>query len=213
VGGYFDAVVQPLDFHLDSQQGWLGWWRYRKLRLAAEDLRAGIESGIQVNGGGRGGLPDTGRRRRCVAHVVIERRNFLLPLLEYAAAVDDTTLDEFYRGAARSRYLHLLDHDVNSGVFVPVDFETPFYHRSRLLPADVSVGSSVRLQAELESLHKHFGVDLNARVEAMKEFVHAHASELETRQESASFWVQFSFIVLMKLVRLSLHYQYPILLR
>jgi hypothetical protein len=211
VAGYFDAVVQPLDFHLDGQQGLMGWWRYRKLRLAADELKAGIESGVRRTGSAV--LPPEPRQRRCVAHILVERRNFLLPLLEYAAAVDDTTLDEFYRGVSRSRFLHLLDHDVNSGVFVPVEFETPFYHRSRHLPGAVSIGSSVRLRAELESLHRRMGVDLLPRATAMKEFVHAHASEIEGHGEGNKFWVQFAFIVLMKLSQLSLHHRYPILLR
>ena len=258
--GTFDAIVQPLDFHLDAQEGAVSWMELRRLRKIADDLRSGVEVGVLEHGGkivgvpsgkvgrsriagcliGHGitspAVPGSGRSssarwelfgpsseaaseeqetpdRQCAAHIIVERSNFLLPLLEYAAAIDETTLDEFYRGESQSRYLHLLDHDVNSGIFVPVEFETPFYYRSTLVPTHVSIGSGVRLSMELQSLNRRLRIDLAQRMNAMKEFVHAQSAELADRQDDVEFWVKLAFIVLCKLVEVSLDRRLPIIFR
>lgn len=223
VKGSFDAVVQPLDFHLDGQRGILTVCRFRRMRRLAAELRAGIEREVLGERATRGGLREAGvtspgwhlpqGTRACAAHILVERRNFLLPLLEFAAEQDGTTLDAFYRGESRSRYRHLLDHDINSGIYVPADFERPFYVTCAGLEREVSVGSSVRLEEELASLGKRLGAAVERRFEAMKEFVRASSGELRSHQGDARFWRNFSYVVLRKLTRVSLEAKCPIIFR
>lgn len=53
--------------------------------------------------------------------------------------------DDYYLG--RSKFPHLIDHSDCEGYYLPIDFEKPFFHKELS-----SVGSSVRLKAELETL-------------------------------------------------------------
>ncbi|MGE5673251.1 MAG: hypothetical protein ACM3XM_05140 [Mycobacterium leprae] len=69
-------------------------------------------------------------------------------LRQIAAAVQGHTVDDYYEGrvAPGFVYNHLINHANTDGYYLPVDFPQAFFID------EVSVGSAVRLQAELAAL-------------------------------------------------------------
>lgn len=73
-------------------------------------------------------------------------------------------------------YRHLLDHDPQSGFYLPLDFETPFELNHR--GDRVSVGSLFRLKAELSSWHRAVLPALERDESEVADWIAVHAANL-----------------------------------
>lgn len=79
----------------------------------------------------------------------------LRQLRELAARAAGHTLDAYYEGEvpAGHLYQHLINHDDNSGYYLPVEFPQPFWLGGEEDGTEaISVGSAVALRRELEAL-------------------------------------------------------------
>lgn len=138
------------------------------------------------------------QRDTCEVDFLIDREEPFRELMAYAANVDKVNREKVYEGLQQTRFEHLVKMRNNVSYFVPAFFFFPI----RLVLAGEStpiyVGSSIKLKYEVYELNKLLKIEPRS-VQKMPDFFIGAKESLEDFQDITK-WIQFTFILLTKLV-------------
>ncbi len=146
----------------------------------------------------------------------IEHSSFLTELQEFAASIDETNIEEIYKGNQQTRFNHLIEIRNNVGIYLPVFFFFPMRIALRNDALPIFVGSTPKLYTELQELATSLKPQDKLELNITSDSFVAAEEDLEdyeaTYEGMQHFWPIFSFVVLENLVKKSLQNKLPIIL-
>jgi hypothetical protein len=148
------------------------------------------------------------RRHECVSHFRCDRFNFLLPLQQFAAFVDDTTPEDVIEQGATTTSGHVILLGQSDCLIVPVDFEHPVEVAVEGRPFVYMVCSAMRIKHELDLLDEYFAVERTMGLRQFDAFVHISGAAMERfeKQEGVGrrFWAKWGVLALRGIVERSI---------
>lgn len=209
----FVANVEPFWVNVERRAkalGFFGAWKERRRmkRLVAE---AGRLLALQDVVAG----PWDQNKGETVCSFKIDRQGVLHDLREFAAKLEDKSYVSIVEGNQKSSFPHLMQSKERLAFYIPVEFPEPVWVSLDPSTDPIPVGSSVKLEAELESLNEHLRVEETFRLKKMVDFFAASDKEIAkfestTGMQGEHFWTKFGYVLIRKLAHKSVEHSLPI---
>ncbi len=202
-GPGFDGRVEPLWFayrEVHSKRGFFARWGERaKVKAVIRQVNDGIRS----QKGTPGGWDQAEGGRAC--NLKVARMGLVREL--------KTWLKNATEWAAEKRWPHLHVLRDRPCLLVPVDFPKPLWVSPGGKEEPVPVASAVKVREELAEVNKDFRIEETFALKKMVDFMDAQAKEIEAFEhrsgQQEGFWPKFSYVLLRKLVDVSLDKKLP----
>lgn len=195
----FNARVEPIGFNVERIKRKLNLIQWAKERGRVRRIVEFVNDALRA----QGISPEDWDKVEgaCVCNLRLERRGVLQDLQAYARdCFPDSSIVHLYVARDKNAY------------FLPVDFPTPISVKDG--KSVVSVGSSVRLRAEMEILKPALQSDEFLDSRKMVDYFHASRKEVAKLDTKAhydpQFWAKFGAVLVSKLVDVSLKNKMPI---
>ncbi len=145
----------------------------------------------------------------------IDRQGVLHDLREFAAKLEDKSYVSIVEGNQKSSFPHLMQSKERNAYYIPVEFPDPIWVSLDPNLEPVPVGSSVKLESELDALNEHLRVEETFKLKKMVDFFQASDREIAKFESTADmqggqFWVKFGYVLIRKLAHKSVEHSLPI---
>jgi hypothetical protein len=144
----------------------------------------------------------------CEIDFLIDREVPFRELSLFAAKTDGVEVENVYEGVQQTHFEHLIKLRNNVSYFVPLFFFFPVRIVLAGETAPIYVGSSIKLKYEVYELNKKLKIGPQ-QVQSMPDFFRASRESLEDFDNQVK-WIQFTFILLTKIVFKSQEKRLPI---
>lgn len=208
----FDARVEPFLFSTEKTRKELGFFKYRREKSrvirAVETIRRAIDQNLTTE------FPWARLDGERVCNMRIAKLGVLQDLKDYAAKLDNTTLQQIKKEGAPTRFLHLVQTSEQHGYILPENFPKPLLIQLRDVRGPFPVLSSYRLQAELSEINKSLNVEKTFKIKKMPQFMEAKDEDIAHFEANfnvrGDFWIKFGFLVITKLTEQSIEHKLPV---
>lgn len=145
----------------------------------------------------------------------IDHTHFLSELQEYAASVDESNIEEIYKGNQQTRFNHLVEIRNNIGIYLPVFFFFPLRISIKQNTMPIFIGSVPKLATELQEIGASLKPQEKMKLKLEGDSFVAGEEDLEDYEADYEgvkhFWSSFSFIIMDNLIQKSLQQKLPII--
>ncbi|NUM33841.1 MAG: hypothetical protein HUU50_04825 [Candidatus Brocadiae bacterium] len=202
----FKAFIQPFGMPISTNKSIF----YSSIENQIELLKA-IKMQMKNNTGNEYIGSEKGKR---AFSVDIARSNFLTPLQEYAASIDQDNLEEIYKGSQQTRFNHLIEIHNNLGVYLPVFNFFPLHIAIKNTVLPIFVGSSQKLYSEIQEIKQMLKPQEQVKLEIAGESFQAGDEDLEDFEANYEgvrhFWPIYTCLIMENLIKKSLEQKLPI---
>lgn len=202
----FKAYIQPFGMSITTNKNVF----YSSIENQIELLKA-IKLQMKNSTGSEYIGLERGKR---ILSVDIARSNFLTPLQEYAASIDEDNLEEIYKGSQQTRFNHLIEIHSNIGVYLPVFSFFPLHIAIKNTVLPIFVGSSQKLYTELQEIKQILKPQEHVKLDMIGDNFQAGEDDLEDFEANYEgirhFWPIYSYLVLENLIKKSVEQKLPV---
>lgn len=209
----FVANVEPFWSNVErraKELGFFGAWKERRRmkRLVAEIARLLALQEVHA------GAWDQ-KKGEVVCSFKIDRQGVLHDLREYAAKLEDKSYVSIVEENQKSSFPHLMQSQERFAFYIPVEFPEPLWVALDPTSEPIPVGSSVKLEAELDALNESLRVEETFKLKKMVDFFAASDKEIAKFESTADmqggqFWIKFGYVLIRKLAHKSVENGLPI---
>lgn len=205
----FRAVIQSLGFAIPNIQ--------KNNVFAGLDYQQELLKTIKAHIKKIKGSDAIGEERgRTIFEAGIDHNNFLSELQEYAASIDESNVEEIYKGNQQTRFNHLIEIRNNIGIYLPTFFFFPLRISIKQNTLPIFIGSVPKLYTELQEIGTMLKAQEKMKLNIEDRSFIAGEEDLEDYEANYEgmkhFWASFSFLIMDNLVKKSQQSKLPIIL-
>lgn len=209
----FVSNVEPFWSNVERRAKDLGFFGAWKERRRMKRLVAEISRQLALQEVRAGAWDQT--KGETVCSFKIDRQGVLHDLREFAAKLEDKSYVSIVEGNQKSSFPHLMQSKERFAFYIPVEFPDPLWVSLDPNTDPIPVGSSVKLESELDSLNEHLRVEETFKLKKMVDFFAASDKEIAKFESTADmqgghFWVKFGYVLIRKLAHKSVEHSLPI---